>query len=265
MYGKDIVHLVDIMQKHSNKDESNIKKELSDKLNINIKTFNSWMTDSKKINSKIGRPYVAYMRKIFETHIIKNILRSIEDKAFKIAPSEFICFWLVCGSEIVLIKDSARNELLKPITKFRYFNDEIHKMFNDNSLVVESIQKAQIFNISGCKANNCQKIVAPDIYRGYLCGGVCISTLKIPIVMGTPFGPRVIGLFDMVNKLTRNQEGKLLPFSLKTELFEESLYTEEEVSSLKNMIHKEYDNNLRQLILALDYLEPDTASFNISN
>lgn len=259
MYGKDIAFLLDLMNKQGEKERNSFKKSLAKKLDINLKTINSWVSNPSKMTYKIGRPYVAYMRRIFESLLILDRLRALEDKIFKIAPSEIVSFWLVCGTEVILLKDSTRNELLKPVKKFKYHNNEVHKRLSDISVTIDSIQTARVINLSGDGIKNHKKKVIHHIMTSHLSNGICYSILKIPLIIGSLIGARVVGLIDLQNKLEKVSGGKWQPIH-SDEINQKALYTNEEVDLIRDVALKEYNSNLKEIIEALDYLEPDTSA-----
>jgi hypothetical protein len=262
MYGKDIAYLVDAISKRTGKSDTVVKKELADKLDINIKTLDSWISGEGKTENRIGRPYVAYIRSIFEPILITERLHSLINKIFKIAPSELVCFWLACGTELILLKDSARNELLKPIKQSKYHNDEIRKRFSDVSMTIDSIQTAQIINTSGAGITNYTKRVSHHILSSHLANNICYSILKIPLLIGSSIGPRVIGLIDLYNKLEKTSEEKWQPVIVKPTQEDGALYTIEEVDTIRNIALKEYRDNLKKVIESLDYIDPETTPHN---
>lgn len=257
MVGRDIAHLLNRV--HGNgtpKDEAALKRALASKLDINIKTLNSWMSD--KADAKIGRPYVAYLRRFFEPILIREKLHAIEESAFTIAPSECICFWIVCGTEVILLKDSVRNELLPQ--QYKFHNDEIHKLLSDDSMTVDSIQETKVINTYGEEINHHKKKDFPHILTYLLSGGMCHSLLKVPVVIRSAIGPRVIGLLDLQNKLEKKPDGSRKPIQeQKGQRSTDSIYTEGEVISLRDMVLTEYNTDLKVIMDALDYLDPATS------
>lgn len=264
MLGKDLETLINLVHQKNKKDVTVIKKELADKLNINVKTINNWITVHHDSESRIGRPYVAYLRKIFEPLLIRDVLRVVADKAFAIAPSELVCFWLVCGTEVVLIKDSVRNELLQPPRIFRYYNDEIHKTLNDISLTIESIQTTQVINTSGKGKKELAYLETPHIVTTYLLNNHCYSNLKIPLIKGSNIGPRVLGLLELVNKLERKADKGFEPMVHTAYSENDNFYTSDEINALRSMALNEFADHLKGIMRALDYFEPDTSLINIS-
>lgn len=259
MVGRDIANLVTmILDSHPEQDEVSIHKELANKLDINIKTFTSWIT--KKADNSIGRPYVAYLRRICEPFLIKARLQVLEEKAFAIAPSEFICFWIVCGTEVLLLKDTARNELFP--SQFKYHNDEIHKRLTDISMTIDSIQETKVINAFADGISSHKKKVVSHTMTNHLSGGICYSMLKLPLVIRSTIGPRVIGLVDLQNKLEKNEKDEWKP--IQDQLGKrntDSIYTEQEIDAVRELALSEYNDHLKPIMEALDYLDPQTSPY----
>jgi len=259
MYGKDIAALLNLTEKHDKKDQNSIKKELAKQLDINLKTLESWVSAPEKKLYSIGRPYVVYLRKIFEPLLLLEKIRELEEKIFKIAPSEFIGFWLVCGMELILLKDSVRNQLLKPQKKYKFYNDELHKRLSDNSMTIESIQTAQIINTSGDGINAHKKKIIPSTMANLLSGGKSISLLKIPLITGSSIGPRGIGLLDIRNKLEKREDGEYYQISIDENNRKKAFYTKDEVEQIRDIAQREYTTNMKEVLDALDYLDPQSS------
>lgn len=261
MNGKDIGFLITLICEKNKQNEITLKRELADKLDISVKTLHNWITDPAKMKSKIGRPYVAYLRRIFEPLLIVDRLKELENTAFDITPSELICFWIVCGTEVILLKDSVRVEPAESKHAVQYTNDEIHKRLSDESITVNAIQTAQAVNLHGPVLHECVNKNAPHIVTSYLSKQMCYSLLKIPLVVRSVIGPRVIGLIELENKLSPSSGGVRKPIDPTTAV-EPSAYpcfTEKEENVLRSKILNEYNKKLSKIMAALDYLEPDTS------
>ncbi len=260
MLGKDIARLITLVNKYTSIDEQTLTRDISQKLDINIKTFTSWMSDPIKMEHKIGRPYVAYMRRMFESILLRDLIQGLVKKVFKIAQGEFVGFWIICGTEVVLLKDTARIETLKQKNKSRFYNDELHITLHDFSATVEAIQTAQVLNRPGTALIGEQDFVGYHIMTNYLTNKSCSSLLKIPIIIRSTIGPRVVGLLDIQNRLYKNDEGKLV--LVKPRCSEEPLFTMQEVDQIREAALKEYNEKLHEIIQALDYLDPETSPSN---
>jgi hypothetical protein len=257
MLGRDIALLVDMTkERETRKDDSGIIKEIAEKLDINIKTFNSWINE--KVDYRIGRPYVAYLRRIFEPLLFKERLHALEESVFEKVPSEFIGFWVVCGTEVILLKDTARNALF-PVSQ-RYFNDEIHKRLTDISTTIDAIQETRVINVFDAGDGIYKGNTAPHTVTHHLSGRTCFSMLKVPIVTRSSIGPRVVGLVDLRNKLASvNCSGwepvQRTPGNRSTD----TIFTNEDIELIRQIAYREFDTNLRKLMEALDYFDPDTS------
>ena len=261
MIGKDIGDLVRLVLESNGLDEEAFTKNIAHKLDINIKTLQSWITDPAKREHSIGRPYVAYLRKIFEPLLLKDLIVSLVNKVFKIAPSEFVGFWLRCGTEVILLRDSSRSELIKPPKEYRYRNDEVHLTLYDQILTIDAIQTAQVFNLTGDEISTKREKVNPHIMAGHLQNGACTNLLKIPLITGSSIGPKVVGLFDLQNKLVKDDDGKWVQWSDKLNV-PVPHYSQEEIDAIRDVGIKEYNDKFKRIIKPLDYFDPETTPIN---
>ncbi len=262
MIGKDIGDLIQVVLESKGLYEEAFIKNIAHKLDINIKTFQSWISDPVKMEYKIGRPYVAYLRKIFEPLLLQDLIVSLVNKVFKIAPSEFIGFWLKCGTEVILLRDCSRSELIKPSKDYKHRNDEVHLTLHDQLLTIDAIQRAQVFNLTGNEIMSNRENGNLHIMAGHLTNGVCTNLLKMPLITGSSIGPKVVGLFDLQNKLEKNEDGKWVQWSANSDKAEPQPYTAEEIESIREIGLKEYNDKLKKIIKPLDYFDPETTPIN---
>lgn len=262
MIGKDIADLIQLARESKGIDEEAFTKKIAHKLDINIKTFQSWVSDPTKLGHKIGRPYVAYLRKIFEPLLLKDLIVSLVNRVFKIAPSEFIGFWLKCGTEVILLRDSSRSELIKPSKDYKHRNDEVYLTLHDQILTIDAIQTAQVFNLTGDEIASKREKVNPHIMAGHLTNGTCTNLLKIPLITGSSIGPKVVGLFDLQNKLVKGADGKFIQWSADLAGSGPQSYTQEEIESIREVGLKDYNDKLKKIIKPLDYFDPETSPIN---
>lgn len=257
MDGQDVARLVSLIAHECGKDEQVVKKDLSDKLDVNIKTFNSWTTEGKgKRDVKISRPMVAYLRRIVEPLLIRPRICTITSKLFALVPSECVAFWLVCGTEVILLKDSVRSQCVDQNKEYNQ-NDEIHKTLNDGSMTIDAIQNAQIVNTTKSFIKNYGD--SNHLYVNYLTNSECHSVVKIPLIVGSKIGPRVVAVIELQNKLDNNGSGKQSVIKENSRSSDVGIFSSDDIDRIRTEALQGYNNTLKELMASLDYFDPLTS------
>jgi len=227
------------------------REELARLFDVSIRTLSSWESSSGK--HRLGKPYIAASHSVFARRLFKPVLLGIASKASTIAPSEFVCVWMVCGMQVVLYADVALHTI-SPSGRQEFFNDEISKPLGEKSMTVAPLQAGEIINLSGDDINKHPEKRLKNRHSHYFADGICQSLLHIPLIIRTSLGPRPVALLALENRgsINRDAGGTFTVRKPVSGTHGEQFYSPDEVAKLKSLLGDAFDSELKDIYEALD-------------
>jgi DNA-binding XRE family transcriptional regulator len=269
------------------------QEKMAGVLNVSTRTIAKWETEG---DNPIAPIYASICQTTFENLILAPVLRDCTKKIFQEVAAELVAIWLVRYSifplqydiqylypfsdtnfwELILHENTARYQCLcnrekKPIKCNWYtfcdgeqtlHNDRVHKNLQQKSLTTFPLQSGQILNLAGENITNHSNKRIPGRRNPHYNGQTCHSLLHVPYHIPHVSGPRPVALFSLQNKLEKDEHGKwrVMDFpkeKKETEETEETAFTEEDERRVTNIVKKLYEEKLKGIIDAFDYL-PDS-------
>ncbi len=213
------------------------RESLSQLLDISLRTMINW--ENQGINVKLGKPYILALRAIFESRLLKHKLQQITKAAYAIAPSRYVSIWLVCGYELMLMRDVAYHAEF--IGDDKFLNDEIRKSIREKSLIVYPLKHNKIVNLAGEEnIRNHPGKSKTESDTQYFKDGVCKSILHIPFFSETEVGARPAALLVLEEIEGNDGEG----------------YNEDKIVKLKELLIENFSNGIGKICKALDFYRP---------
>ena len=262
------------------------QEKMAEVLNVSTRTIAKWESETDDLIAPI---YASICQTSFENLILAPILRDCTKKIFQEVPAELVAIWLVRYSifplqydieylypfsdtnfwELILHENTARYQCLcnrekKPIKCNWYsfcdgnqtlHNDRVHKNLQQTSLTTFPLQSGQLLNLAGDNISNHLNKRIPGRRNPHYHDQTCHSLLHVPYHLPHKSGPRPVALFSLQNKL-KNENGKwrVMAFPEGTE---GTAFTEEDERRVTNIVKTLYENELKKIIDAFDYL-PDS-------
>ena len=208
------------------------RESLSKLLDISLRTLINW--ENSGVDFTLGKPYVLAMRVIFESKLLRNKLQKITREAYNIASSRYVSIWLVCGHELMLMRNIAYHAEF--IAEDKFLNDEIRKSIREKSLIVYPLKHNEIINEAGI--DNIRNHPGKDKTESdtqYFKDGVCKSILHIPFFSETDVGARPAALLVLEEKDN------------------EKAYEENEIIKLTALLKESFNNGIGKICKALDF------------
>lgn len=212
------------------------RESLSKLLDISLRTLINW--ESSGLDCILGKPYVLASRVIFESKLLRDKLQKITREAYSIAPSRYVSIWLVCGHELMLMRNVAYHADFTGEDKF--LNDEIRKSIREKSLIAFPLKNNEIINIGGeenIRTHSGKSKTESDTQ--YFKDGVCKSILHIPFFLETDVGARPAALLVLEEK--------------EKPLEKDKPYQENEIIQLKQLLKDNFNNGIGKICKALDF------------
>ena len=252
-------------------------KELSELFQINIKTLEK-MEQRKDDISPI---YTCALRGMFENIVLSPILRKATDKFFSILPSEGIQIWIYdrtifpkyypsekkVEEQLILQQNTFRIQCLydkincdgcketrKSLCKDGYYhlNDKKHKDLRTVSLTTLPIRNAEILNLTAEEIHsNKNKRHRTNNNHNYY-DQTCHSILNIPYKLETPKGPILVFMLGFENKLEKQKNAYQV---IKPTKGSNKIFTYEDIDSIKKMMKDVFEKDLKDILIAFNYLK----------
>ncbi len=262
------------------------QSDLAGMLNISSRTIAKWESEG---DSPIIPLYVTAFRTLLENLVLAPVLRKCEEeKVFKKIPAELIAIWLVRYSllpiqypalefgvpysdttfwEVILHENTARYQCLCVNTevsnvcfwklfckeKRRYFNDRIHRNPHTDSLTTYPLRSGECIRLAGDDIDASSHKRVPGRVNHFYHDQLCHSLLHVPYHIPDVHGPQPVVLLSLENKLERdgNNQWHVIPCP---EGASGEVFTKEDEETAKDLVKKIYENDLRDIIDAFDYL-----------
>lgn len=207
-------------------------------LDISLRTLINWENLGEKF--KLGKPYILALRVIFESKLLKDKLQKITKGAYDIAPSRYVSIWLVCGHELMLMRDVAYHAEFKGDDKF--LNDEIRKSIREKSIIVYPLRHNEVINIAGEKnIRNHPGKSETESDTQYFKDSVCKSILHIPFFSETEVGARPAALLVLEENIKQIEDN------------DNKAYEEDKIKELIDLLKDNFNNGIGKICKALDF------------
>ncbi|MGA1825554.1 MAG: helix-turn-helix domain-containing protein [bacterium] len=259
--------------------------EMAKILEISLRTLAKWESD---LNNIIPHVYIKAYQTSFENLILSPTLRTCTEKIFEEIPSEFIGIWLLRYSvfpiqfasedletyhchanfwEVILHENTCRYQCLcksedeknKCYWRFlcdgksHYNNIRLQVNLKQDSQTTYPLHSGETINLTEDEIINFPHKRFPGRGNLFYHDQLCHSLLHVPYHIPNETGPRPVALLSLENKLERDQNGtwKVKTFSKGTK---GSAFTKENELIAKNLIKRIYEEELKDILEAFDYL-----------
>jgi DNA-binding XRE family transcriptional regulator len=136
-----------------------------------------------------------------------------------------------------------------------YLNDRIHKsMTKYISQTIYPLYGGETLNLAGDDIAQARWKFSPRRFHTFYYDQLCHSLLHVPYHIPSITGPQPAALLSLENKLQKDEQKhwKVIPFPIGVSGVK--AYTPEEEQKAKDLIKEIYENDLKEVMMAFDYL-----------